>query len=566
MKRFFISFFAVTCCMTVFSQTVTWSPDAIDPKQKNLFTGLGFAGVDANNYYVSEFDGGGVSANRKYKMYFHSIDKNSLKQVKEINLEANTDDGEYINSRNFLMNNIQYSFFLGEGKKDEYGIFATSNKLDGTVHSAFAELHKINASKSRPFASGASPLANKLSKNYAAMLAMPYVQVQAAYDNKSIISAFVYETVDNGYSMINVSEWDDKLKSISSNNYKIPFYAKQRKQKTIFGAMGTSGGEFPYVLDLAKGTDGFMYVLVQSPDPKNDDDASLYWLYQFKPNDPAYTKVFRKEICRNMSSAQASLYQDISGKIYISSVGKEIEKDKDKDETDLINAAFIGSINNGQLETIFAGTLAPEMMYNFESEKTVDKKGAVNTLRVKNILPASNGSCYVVWEHSWEDEKFKSDGSTTSTQYLGNTLVQFYAGKKLAWQKPVLKVQAQKDDRIQSIYAGITCGLANGKLYIIYPDDPKNATKDITDPKVATFSVIKFGNKDLAGMFVANFDEKGNYTRAYINWPDNRIGFALCLNSLKKISDNEYIGTVRKISQGAITLKSEEFSFFRLKL
>ena len=66
-------------------------------------------------------------------------------------------------------------------------------------------------------------------------------------------------------------------------------------------------------------------------------------------------------------------------------------------------------------------------------------------------------------------------------------------------------------------------------------------------------------------MFVAKFDTKGTYTRKYINWPEDRIGFALCTNSFSYIGNNECIAAVRKIKQGALSVRSEEYTFFKLK-
>lgn len=561
-----ISFLVILCFSTAvsFSQTISWSPELVAPKEKNLFTGLSFPGSDANYYYVNEAEAGGVSLDRKITNYLKTVDKTTLKVVKEtiLNSAAGGEGKDYVTAASFVVNNKQYSFFLTTSDKDVYRIYSSIQGMDGAAASALKEIQKVDASKFKPFASASSPLADKMSSKMATYMAAINVQIKPAYDKRSILSALIYETVDKNNSMLNISEWDENLKATVSNNYNIPFAAKQLTQKTIFGSMGLSGGNLPHVVDFAKDNNGVVYVLLESADPKNEEDFSRYWIYQFKLSDPSYTKVFKKEFVKNIASVQAALFQDESGKVYVSNIGKEIEKDNDKTDIYHVNTAVIGSFyKEGNLETLLSGALTAEMMYNFEEQKKVDKKGHINSLRIKNILPAADGGCFVVWQHEWTEE-----GNHSDFEHLDHVLVQRYSNaNKLLWEKPIYKNQTQKSG-VQSIYAGITVFTANNNLYIIYPDDPKNAAKAIDDRDASEFSVVKFGNKDLAGFFVASIDTKGTYTRKYINWPDDKIGFAVCINSFKNVGNNEFIGTARKISQGAITLKSEEYSFFKLKL
>lgn len=539
------------------------------PKEKNLFTSLYFPGAAGGIYYVNESEAGGVTFNRKWKDYIKTVDINSLKIIKETNLTAmaNEDGKDYFNAENFIFKDKKYSFFINRDDKDVYPVYCSIQHIDGSAATALQEIQKVDMSKDKPFASMASPLAGKVTKNQASYSAASYVQIKPAFDNKSIISAMIYETVDKTNSMLNISEWDENMKAIVSNNYKIPFLAHQRSQKTIFGKMGTSGGDMPYVKHFAKDNNGFVYALIQSANPKDEDDENMFWLYQFKLSDPAYIKVFKKEFVKNIATVQAAMWQNESGKIFLSNIGLEIEKDNDKDEHYFVNTAYIGSFNkDGQLENIFSKQLTTEMMYNFDSEKRVDKRGAVNSLRIKNILPDADGGCYVIWQREWSEEATNYKGESGSTYYHSDNLLVQNINKagKLNWENPVYKSQVRKDN-VTGGYSGVSSFVSNNNLYLFYPDDPKNAEKATDDKDVAEFSVVKFGDKDLAGIFMATFNAKGNYTRKYIKWPEDKIGYAVLMHSFKFVGTNEIMATARRIHQGAITLKSEEYTFFKLK-
>jgi hypothetical protein len=156
-------------------------------------------------------------------------------------------------------------------------------------------------------------------------------------------------------------------------------------------------------------------------------------------------------------------------------------------------------------------------------------------------------------------------GESNYTYMADHLLVQYYTKeKKLAWQKPLSKHQATKEN-ISSAYSGYKALLLNDDLHIFYPDDKKNATKAPEDKDVATYSVVQFGDKDHAGIVSATFTTNGNVTRNYLAWPDDKIGYAFMPGSVKYLGNNEFIGTARKVKQSMLFLKAEQYVFLRLK-
>jgi hypothetical protein len=571
MKALFLFVLSSFFSAVIFAQTITWSPDLVKPKETETNSMLTFPGTDDKNYYANESVNGTRLIKRKWKDFFKTVDKSSLKLVKETDLTGELpDDGkDYLNARNFIYNNRQYNFFIDMNDQKQYQVYSVIQNMDGSTASSIKAIQKIDIQKFTVFKSSASVIKHKTSDKMEAAIASSYVNFKPAYDHKSIISALVYEKVDDDFSMLNISEWDENLKAVVSNNYKIPFLAKQYKEKTIFGDAGTAIGDQPEILDYAKDNNGFVYVLVQSANPADKDEANIFWLYQFKLSDPSYVKLYKKEMGKTRTSREAMLFQDHSGKIFVSSIGLEIEDDKDKKDRHRVNSAFIGSFSNeGNLMTIFSGMLKTDMMYNFAKEKQVDKDGYINSLSIKNILTAADGGCFVIWQHEWIEIKDNNAGNNTFTHiyyHSDNALVEYYnKGNKKVWEKAIYKEQ-KTSSKIANIYSDLASGILNNVLYVFYPDDPKNADKPVDEKDVTEYNVIKFGNKDLAGMFVAKFDAKGTYTRQYVKWPEDKIGFALCTNSFEYIGNNEVIGTVRKIKQGAMFLKSEEYTFFKLK-
>ncbi len=557
---------------TIFSQTITWSPDLVKPKETEVNSMLTFPGAYGNNYYASEYVVGTELIKRKWKCFVNTVNISTLKLEKQADLVGElADDGkDYLSSSGFVNNNKQYTFFVDMDEKEVYNFYSVIHDIDKGSSGPMKAIQKIDTKKFRIFKSSYSAINHKIGKKEKAAVAFSYVEIKPAYDGKSIVSAIVYETVDDNFSMLNVSEWDENLKATVSNNYKIPFLAKQKMEKTIFGEAGTAFGYQARIMDVVKDNNGFVYVMLQSANPKDKDEIGLTWIYQFKLSDPSFMKSYKKELSKNHTAISTELYQDRSGKVFVSSVGLEIEDEKDEKDRYRVNTAFIGSFTNeGNLATIFSNRLSPEMMYNFEKEKKVDKNGYINSLSIENVLPAADGGCFVIWQHEWTEtkENVMNERQSISHDYFhsDNVLVQYYnKANKMVWQKPIYKQQKSKDN-VVNIYSELASGMINDALYIFYPDDPKNAARAIDDQDVSEYSVVKFGNKDLAGIFVAKFDTKGNYTRQYIKWPEDRNGFALCTNSFVYLGNNECVATVRKIRQGALFLKAEEYTFLKFK-
>ena len=210
------------------------------------------------------------------------------------------------------------------------------------------------------------------------------------------------------------------------------------------------------------------------------------------------------------------------------------------------------------------------MLYNFDKKERVDKYNGVSGLSVINILPSTDGGCFVLWEDQYDNSPKLTDGvsgQSPSETYFGNytILIQYYnSANTMLWQKPVYKKQS-RTAVLPDIYSKVANFVLNDEVYLFYPDDPVNANKTIDDREVSPYNLTKFSSKDLAGMFVIKFDAKGAHTRKYINWPEDKIGFALCTNSFRYIGNNECIATVRKIKRGVLFVKSEEYTFFKLK-
>lgn len=521
-----------------YSQTVSWSPEIITPKETTS-TWLSFPQNSSNNYYVIET----VKQGRKLRDYISVIDRQTLQPIKKVQPCQRFDDGdrELRAGSEFVFHNKNYSFNIDENQKNIFDVYSLIQDIDGNNPGALTPIQKIDASK-------LSALPKDERKSFGSFYASQYVKFQPAYDKSCILSALVNEHVDKNYSMLTITEWDENLKEKRSNKYKIAF-----AETSLYRSRAC-------VQSIVKDGNGFYYVLVRSVNPEDKDDNSRYWIYQFKQADPAFSKVYKKEFGKNMSMVQADLFQDASGKVYACNIGMEIEKNEDKDDIYHVNSAVIAGFDqNGTFQVYQSGRLANEMMYYFVGQKQVDKKGNVNSLRIKNILPTAEGGIYVIWEHQWTEY-----GNHWNVAHYDNALVQYYnSSKKLQWQKPVFKQQSNREST-DEIYAGIYSVLINNNLCLIYPDDIKNADKPVNDYDIASFSVVKFGNKDLAGMFVSNFTPAGDYSRKYIKWPDDKSGYGLCINSFVKTGENEFIASLRKIRQGAIFLTAEGYTFLKL--
>lgn len=542
---------------TVFSQSIEWAPNTVTPKGNNPNSVLKFPYNPGKEYYIIEEDIGDAVVRSKQSNYIQSVDVSSFSVSSKANFNPIVPDAkgkDYYAGPNFIFKNRLYSFYIDDDGDDVYTVYSTIQQTkDGSTVKAFEPFQKSDISKSRIRDIGFIGLAAKREKKKVdLMFAMESYKVAPAYDGSSIISAFITNTQDADNSILTISEWDENLKVIITQDHKIP-YKKGKATGTI---------RDPRIDKVIKDKNGFVYVIVR---PCTDEDApKRYSIYQFRLSDPAYTKLYSKEFTKGFKVIDIDLFQDVSGKVFLSTVG--YRGDEGSDENFYVNTAFIGTFNDaGQLETISNSQLPAEMMYYFESEKKVDKKGAINTLRIRDILPTSAGGCYVVWQYEWVESKLSNRGDSRSTYIDDNMLVQYYnKEKKLAWQKPLFKHQVTKDN-ISFAYSGYKALLLNDDLHIFYPDDKKNATKGQDDKDVSTYSVVQFGDKDLAGIISATFNMNGTLTRNYVAWPEEKVGYAFMPGSMKYIGNNEFIGAARRVKQGALFLKAEQYVFFRLK-
>ena len=542
---------------TVFSQSIEWAPNTVNPKGNNPHSVLRFPYNPGKEYYILESDIGDATVRSKQSNYIQTVDVSTFNVTSDANFNPIVPDAkgkDYYAGPTFILKNKLYSFYLDGDGDDVYTVYSTVQQTkDGSTVKAFEPFQKSDISKSRIRDIGFIGLAAKREKrNVDLMFATESYKIAPAYDGRSIISAFITKTEDDDNSILTIIEWDENLKAITTQDHKIP-YKKGKASGTV---------RYPRIESVIKDKSGFIYVITR---PCTDADApERYSIYQFKLSDPAYTKVYTKEFTKGFKVIDIDLFQDVSGKVFLSAVG--YQGDEGSNEGFYVNAAFIGSFNDaGQLETIHNRQLTTEMMYNFESEKKVDKKGAINTLRIRDILPTSAGGCYVVWQYEWIESKDNGRGDSRSTYIDDNILVQYYnKEKKLAWQKPLFKHQTTKDG-ISGAYSGYKALLLNDDLHIFYPDDKKNATKGPEDKDVSTYSVVQFGDQDLAGIVSATFSLNGTVTRNYVAWPGEKIGYAFMPRSMKYLGNNEFIGAARRVKQGVLFLKAEQYVFFRLK-
>lgn len=542
---------------SLFSQSIEWAPGTVNPKGNNPRSVLRFPYSPGNEYYILERDLGDAVVRTKQSVYLQTIDASTFNVTNDANFNPIVPDGkgkEIYAGPNFILKNKLYSFYLDGDGDDVYTVYSTVQQTkDGSTVKAFEPFQKSDISKSRIRDIGFIGLAAKREKkNVDLNFAMGSYEVAPAYDGRSIISAFITKTEDKENSILTISEWDENLKATTILDHKIPY-----KEGKASGFIRN-----PSIEQIGKDKNGFVYVILQTCADENAPDR--YSVYQFKLSDPAYKKLYTKEFTKGFRVNGINLFQDVSGKVFLSTTG--YQGDEGSDEYFYVNAAFIGTFNDaGQLEVIYNKPLTTDMMYNFETEKKVDKKGAVNKLHIRDILPTSAGGCYVVWQYEWILSKDNGKGESRSTYMTDHLLVQYYTKeKKLAWQKPLSKNQATKDG-ISGAYSGYKALLLNDDLHIFYPDDKKNATKAPEDKDVATYSVVQFGDKDLAGIVSATFTMNGTATRNYIAWPEDKIGYAFMPESIKYLGNKEFIGAARRVKQGALFLKAEQYVFFRLK-
>jgi len=236
---------SVICLASVFSpaftQSVTFSPEVIKPKEEKEQTWVEHIGTDNSTYYMNETERG-LGSSGLYKSYMKPVDMGSLKHGEEVDLRKimNSLDlkgREFTAFESLAIDNKIYYFFTNNKDKDIYDIYGLVIDKTGKVLQPLKVVQTSDISKM-------DITGHKSSKS---MAAGNVARVRLSFDKKSIISASVYERVDASNSMINISKWDADLNIVSSNNYKIPFIRKAVTQYSIMGDIET-GMHMPPVI------------------------------------------------------------------------------------------------------------------------------------------------------------------------------------------------------------------------------------------------------------------------------------------------------------------------------
>lgn len=527
-----------------FSQTLTWI-NTLTPKEKDAY--IYFPGSEnstSNEYVISE---SGDKARRNI------IIQGADLKVQEIINEKGKGNGENWIGTFFYLNDKSYVFFVDDNEKGPiFTIYCRVQNLDGTVIKNRITIGKVAAGKS------------KWSYSFRHLLC-----IKPSYDGKSFLAALVYEKVDQQYSMVNISEWNEDIKPTFSNNYKIAFHPYYRYVSNLMGSIRSSDSFDPEIQDIRRDANGFLYMIARS-ESSDEEDHIPTWLYQYKSVDPSYSKIFKKEWAKTWSAIQTELLQDNMGRTYLVNMSYEFDKKRDRDERNYVNAAFIGTFKqDGQLQDILSQKLSYEMITKFVKASDLDRNGGAYSLRIKNIFSTTDGGYYIVWLHEHTSSGMGAY-SATEDRVTNNLLIQYYnKDNKLLWEKPVFKKQENRKSSSRYIsddYTGMNTFLINDKLYILYPDDPANASKSPDDGDVNMFIVqSSFGGNDRAGFMFATFSKAGTYTRKYINWTEDKKGYGLLVNSLKYVGNNEFIGVARALHQKMTKVVEGDYAIFKLK-
>jgi hypothetical protein len=543
MKHFLSAgvFFLFSICG--YCQTITWSP-IMSPKNTDGYITLmaeGSPGV--SGYYLSE---GGYKSDE----YISLIGTDLTVQNSSTIERDKADEKDNERYRTIYLNNKAYMFFIDKHEKGPvFTISAEIKNLDGTVVKNKEAVGKSDIRGVKVFSDKAST-------------ARTLMEIKAGYDGKTILLASINETVNKEYSMLNVTEFDENLKQLSSNNYKVPF----QYYHMYSGRYQMEDKWDPDIKDIKKDANGFVYLFIKSgPDA---DDHNPLSLYQFKPSDPTYSKSYKNEWAKGWAPVQTKLFQDQMGRVYLVNLGYEYEKKKDMNEKGFVNSGFIGCFaKDGQLKEILAQRLSTDMLSKIGGKENI---GAINSLQIKNIFSTTDGGFYIIWQEEMAEwnmgPQYYNEGPIAK-----NLLIQYYGNdNKLAWEKVVYKNQENLKNATRTTpdaYMGIRTFLANDVLYIFYPDDPSNANKGIDDKNVNKFSVVSsFGQNDRTGFMLTTFTKSGNYTKKYFDWAADKKGYGLVLPSIKYVGNNEFIGMVRALHQRMSRVTEGDYSVFKLKL
>ncbi len=546
-------------CLSIGAQAqVVFSDATIPPMDKKLITGLTFPGIAGNTYAVQETNGGGSWFDGGVRTRICLFDVNTLQKIDEKNLNntaSSFSEKDYINIETIQLQNHLYSFFLNKDDKKTYPIYYLH--LDENRKMVKEEKTTLQIDNTK-----LTIWNNK--RDNAALAGEQGFVVTKGFDGKSLIAAAPSENLDKQYSNLTVVQWDADMKPVFSATYKVPM-AKFQRSKVI--TIGVTSGFDPVESKLLKVFEdawGYIYVLVQTADPNNKDNENLFFIYQFKKSDKNYFKIYQKQFCGAMAPREVNMQRIKDGSVVVVATGysgDDLDRNLYK-----VNDYTVGEFNSeGNYRKLLGKRLSMDLLnvFDYVRDGRQEKKGYISELDLHSFKKNSDGSMYLVWEQVALETIDRPDATSKRFYTAANMLVQYYQpGGKMMWQQPIFKKQVTKNVSPSS-YGGTGVFFFDDKLYVFYPDDPANAKLDIKNRDVNKFSVVKFGNKDLAGFFALQFDDKGLVKRNYLSWPVDKVGFALNMSSVAKVKEGEFIATARKLKQGALAFNEEDFTILK---
>lgn len=557
MKVFFPLFSCLLAFQLSFAQSVRFSPDIIQPQKKRLYSGLTFPGIAGDNYFVSEFNAGGFLFDNTVRESSYTFDINKLTKTKDVSLVrrvTSIDVEDAIGIDNVQLQDRVISFFVSKKDKENYPVYFQVYDASGKLLKEEKSAIIIDKSKIQTW--------NNKRDN--AMLAGSSFITGKSYNNETLLTATTSRTVNKDESVVTITEWDKDMKILFTADYTIPLAKWMRYTKTAFGKIYDGKFESAQVMSVKEDKNGFIYVKVQSANPADAADENLNWVYQFKKSDKNYVKSYKSEFTGAMMLDMMRIEDDEAGNVFVLATGYENEKEKKTRTSEKINNFYVGRFTDKGLEKLAGGRLNTEQwldIFDGAKDGRQRKDDYIRGLEINSFHLNSDGSSYLVWEQRVAEQV---EGAVYTHLYVtsGNALVQYFgSNKKLLWEKPVYKLQVAKDN--SGDYAGMVTHYANDKLYIFYPDDSKNATKDIADRNVEKLTLVKFGNKDLAGFFGLTFGSKGFEKRSYIAWPADKNGWAMNLQSIWHVGSNEFVAIARKLNQGVVSFEQQEYTLIR---
>lgn len=557
MKKLFLPVILFLIISSTFSQTVTWSEAVSSKKKEDVLLFAGSSNSPFSGYYIDEIG-------PKEEHYITGFDQN-LKVQNTLMVPANDN---YFSKEPICLNNKLYTIYINKDEYPSITVYFEVKKMDGSIVKPMQPIGKIETKKSDWF--------DKKSDRYLAMNSL--ICIKPSYDGKSFMTAIVNNSAGEGNVMVNISEWNEDLVSAFSSNYRIPFESYHVYQKDRLGGhelifsskVGDPYKSYPRIRDLVKDPNGFIYMFVNSDDPEDHINTLLY---QLKVKDAAYIKSFKSEWAKTWSPIQTQLLQDNLGRVYVSDLAYAWSSKSERYEWQNINAAYLARFkNDGTIEEIISDKLSAKMLNNFDSNSDIDKGRGINSLRIKDIYSTTDGGFYLIWQH----EPGAAGTGDQTLDILGlpsayNVLVQYYDNNsKVIWEKVIYKKQENMKfniDKVKDFYVGINSFVANNNLFILYQDNPDNASKGPNDKDVSPLELLKpSGKTNRTGFMVASFTKGGIYTRKYVNWANEKPGYSLVLRSIKYVGNNEVIGTARILTKEMEKGLEGNYSVFKIKL